>query len=122
MHTIIEHKWLILLSCEVLAWAFVVLMIYFRYFLKSKTLFWISTVISGILGYVPHLGIPILIALHEQSFTAIFENKGDFAFVLCIVGLLVLGFTFGKKYIALFDRYLFKLAEKRHLLSVKKDT
>lgn len=117
INTIIEYKWAILLSCEITAWLFLGLMIYFRYFIKSKSLFWTSTIISGVLGYVPHLSIPILIAFKEQSVTAIVENKGDFLFVLFIVCLLILGFTLGKKYITSFDRYMYKLAEKRQLQS-----
>ena len=78
MNTIIEYKWLILLTCEVLAWIFLFFMLVFRYWLKNKPLFLISTVLSVFLGYVPHVSIPILIAVREKSVMALVENKGDY--------------------------------------------
>ena len=115
VNTIIAYKWGILLTCEVLGWVFMGFMFYFRYFIQSNPLFWISTAISGAFGYIPHLSIPILIAIHEKSITALLENKGDFIFVLCIISIIVLGFTFGKRYVAKFDRYMFQLAERRRI-------
>lgn len=103
MEFISEHKWQLLIGLETTAWIFTFLMFYTRYWLKSKTLFNITTTIAVITGWFPHISLAILDFYQTRKIT-IFE--------LFIVVLLLYGFTLGKKHISMLDKKMYKLANK----------
>lgn len=95
MNILLEYKWFILISCEIIAWLATFYMFYARYWLGSKLKFIISTVITILAGYIPHIGIGIM------NFIQYRELDG---FTLVIIGLFIFGFIFGKKLVIKMDR------------------
>lgn len=115
---LIENKWTILGICEPLAWFFLIPMAYFRYRKPNKLAFVISTIVSGFLGYVPHVTIPILIAIHEKSIAPFIEEKSTMLFVAAILLLFLYGATKGKQLVITLDEKLKKKFEQKKSTSI----
>lgn len=95
MTFLLEHKWAILVSLEVLAWSSTFFMFYARYRLSP---FWfrVGTVLFAATGVIPQviMGVLNFIATREVDlFTGI------------IVLLILYGFTLGKKQVIRIDNW-----------------
>lgn len=113
MQFIIENKWLIIISSETIAWIFTIFMAYSRYWLQSNFLFSVSTVVAVFTGWVVHITIPILEAIHLGGLKAVLQSKDALLFDGFIILLFILGFVFGKKYVKKIDDYFMNLANNR---------
>lgn len=96
MDFLIENKWTILVSLEVLAWSSTFFLLYARYGLQSAFWFKIATVLFALTGVIPQvtMGIINFIATKELD-----------VFTLVIVLLLIYGFTIGKKHVKKLDAW-----------------
>jgi hypothetical protein len=96
MEFLLENKWAILVSLEVLAWSSTFFMLYARYGLKSSFWFKIATVLFAFTGVIPQVLMGII------NFIA--TKKVDI-FTLIIVLLIVYGFTIGKGHVKKLDAW-----------------
>lgn len=103
MSIILEYKWYILVSLEVLAWASTFFLFYARYGLKSSFWFRIASVLFAITGVIPQVIIGIINFIHTRKLDI---------FTLIIVVLLIYGFTFGKKEVKKLDTWAQKKFSK----------
>ncbi|XJZ27571.1 hypothetical protein ACF5W4_01525 [Bacillota bacterium Lsc_1132] len=92
----IENKWIILASVEVLAWSSTFFLLYARYGLKSSFWFKIATVLLALTGVIPQVTMGVI------NFIA--TKKLD-VFTLIIALLIVYGFTIGKKHVKKLDTW-----------------
>jgi hypothetical protein len=93
---LVENKWAILVSLEVLAWSSTFFMLYARYGLKSSFWFKIATVLFALTGVIPQVLMGIV------NFIA--TKKVD-VFTLIIVLLILYGFTLGKNHLKKLDAW-----------------
>jgi hypothetical protein len=100
---ILEFKWVLLLAFEIIAWAATIMMFYSRYFLNSSILFWISTLLAALTGYLPHLALAI--------FDYYYEGKIN-SFIFFILFLLSAGLLTSKKLIPKIDQSLMNWANR----------
>ena len=96
MEFLVENKWAILVSLEVLAWSSTFFMLYARYGLKSSFWFKIATVLFALTGVIPQVLMGII--------NFISTKKVD-VFTLIIVLLLLYGFTIGKNHVKKLDTW-----------------
>jgi hypothetical protein len=96
MNVLVEYKWAILLSLEVLAWASTFFLLYARYKLRSPFWFKVGTFLFAITGVIPQVVMGII--------NFIVMKKVDL-FTLIIVLLIVYGFTVGKKHVKKMDSW-----------------
>ncbi|MCM3764440.1 hypothetical protein [Neobacillus niacini] len=96
MDILVENKWIILVTLEVLAWASIFFLLYARYRLKSDTWFKVATVLTVITGVIPQVLMGIV--------NFIFAKKVDL-FTVIILVLIIYGFTIGKKHIKKLDTW-----------------
>ncbi|MDR7079753.1 hypothetical protein J2Y03_004811 [Neobacillus niacini] len=94
MNVLVENKWIILVTLEVLAWASIFFLLYARYGLKSDFWFKVATVLFAITGVIPQVLLGII--------NFIFTKKVDL-FTLIILLLILYGFTIGKKHVKKLD-------------------
>ncbi|MEH7109382.1 hypothetical protein [Bacillus sp. JJ1764] len=96
MEFLVENKWVILVSLEVLAWSSTFFLLYARYGLKSSFWFKVATVLFALTGVIPQvlMGIVNFAATQEVDL-----------FTLIIVLLIVYGFTIGKKHVKKLDTW-----------------
>ncbi|SEC18148.1 hypothetical protein SAMN05443246_3247 [Paenibacillus sp. GP183] len=104
MDLLLKYKWIILFISEILAWIFTFLMFYARYWIESKKIFIIFTVIALLTGWVPHL------ALMVMSFK---KTKTIGLFEISIIILLIYGLTIGKKHILKMDNMVNEWTKKK---------
>lgn len=88
MSVIVEYKWIILVSLEVLAWASTFFLFYARYGMKSTFWFRVASVLFAITGVIPQVIIGVINFIHTRKLDI---------FTLIIVLLLIYGFTFGRR-------------------------
>jgi hypothetical protein len=93
---LVENKWVILVSLEVLAWSSTFFMLYARYGLKSSFWFKVATVLFALTGVIPQVLMGIV------NFIA--TKKIDL-FTLIILLLILYGFTIGKKHVKKLDAW-----------------
>ena len=96
MEFLVENKWVILVSLEVLAWSSTFFLLYARYGLKSSFWFKVATVLFALTGVIPQVLMGIV------NFIA--TKKIDL-FTLIIVLLILYGFTIGKKHVKKLDAW-----------------
>ncbi|MEH7305689.1 hypothetical protein [Neobacillus drentensis] len=96
MDFLVENKWAILVSLEVLAWSSTFFLLYARYGMKSSFWFKIATVLLVLTGVIPQVLMGIV------NFIA--TNKVD-SFTLIIVLLILYGLTIGKKHVKKLDTW-----------------
>ncbi|MGF6952890.1 putative membrane protein [Neobacillus sp. B4I6] len=96
MDFLVENKWTILVSLEVLAWSSTFLLVYARYGLKSSFWFKIATVLFALTGVIPQVLMGIV------NFIA--TKKVDL-FTLIIVLLILYGFTLGRNHVKMLDAW-----------------
>jgi hypothetical protein len=96
MNFLMEYKWGILLSFEILAWASTFFLFYARYGLKSEFWFKIATFLFAITGVIPQVLMGII--------NFVVSKKVDL-FTLIIALLIVYGFTIGKKHVKKMDQW-----------------
>jgi hypothetical protein len=96
MNFLVEYKWVILVSFEVLAWSSTFFLLYARYGLKSRFWFKVATVLFALTGVIPQVTMGII------NFIA--TRKVD-VFTLIIVLLILYGFTIGKKHVQKLDQW-----------------
>jgi hypothetical protein len=96
MDFLVENKWTILVSLEVLAWSSTFFMLYGRYGLKSSFWFKIATVLFALTGVIPQVLMGIV------NFIA--TKKVDL-FTLIIVLLILYGFTLGRNHVKRLDTW-----------------
>jgi hypothetical protein len=96
MNLLVEYKWAILLSLEVLAWSSTFFLLYARYKLRSPFWFKVGTILFAITGVIPQVVMGII--------NFIVMKKVDL-FTLIIVLLIVYGFTVGKKHVKKMDSW-----------------
>ncbi|MGG3467350.1 hypothetical protein ABES02_07510 [Neobacillus pocheonensis] len=96
MNFLVENKWAILVSLEVLAWSSTFFLLYARYGLKSDFWFKVATVLVVITGVIPQVSMGLI------NFIA---TKTIDLFTLIIVLLIIYGFTIGKKHIKKLDTW-----------------
>lgn len=96
MDFIIDNKWIVLASLEVLAWLSTFFVLYARYGLKSSFWFRVGSVLLAITGFIPQ----ILIGIVNFATT----RKLDY-FTLILLLLLLYGFTIGKKHVKKLDAW-----------------
>ncbi|MDQ0252822.1 hypothetical protein J2S74_000194 [Evansella vedderi] len=101
---IIDYKWHLLILSEILGWGFTFVMIYARYFLESKILFWLSLVITLFLCYVLDIYLFFLSYTSGERFLGWYEWT--------IILLFVYLFTVGKKHLKKLDAKGFEYAQK----------
>lgn len=94
IHFLVENKWAILASFEVLAWASTFFLLYARYGLQSSFWFKVATVLLAITGVIPQVSMGII--------NFISTRKIDL-FTLIIVLLILYGFTIGKGHVKKLD-------------------
>ena len=94
MAFLVEHKWIILVIFEVLAWSSTFFLLYARYGLKSNFWFKVAFVLFTLTGVIPQVLMGII------NFIA--TRKVDL-FTLIIVLLILYGFTIGKKHVKRLD-------------------
>ena len=104
MEFLVENKWLILVSLEVLAWASTFFLLYARYRLKSNLWFKVATVLFALTGVIPQVLMGII--------NFISTRKVDL-FTLIIVLLLLYGFTIGRKHVKKLDAWAQKKFTKQ---------
>ncbi len=105
MGFLVENKWVILVSLEVLAWLSTFFLLYARYGLKSNFWFKVGTVLFAVTGVIPQVLMGIL------NFIA--TKKLDL-FTLIIVLLIIYGFTIGKNDVKKLDAWAQKKFSKQH--------
>lgn len=93
---LLEHKWVILVSLEVLAWTSTFFLLYARYGLKSAFWFKVATVLFALTGVIPQVLMGIINFI---------STKRIDMFTLIIILLLVYGFTIGKQHIKKLDAW-----------------
>ena len=103
MNFLVEYKWVILGSFEVLAWSSTFFLLYARYGLKSSFWFKVATILFALTGVIPQVLMGII------NFIA--TRKID-VFTLIIVLLLVYGFTIGKNHVKKLDAWAKKKFSK----------
>ena len=96
MDFLIENKWAILVSLEVLAWSSTFFLLYARYGLKSSFWFKVGTVLFAVTGVIPQVLMGII--------NFISTKKVDL-FTLIIVLLIIYGFTIGKSHVKKLDAW-----------------
>jgi hypothetical protein len=96
MNLLVEYKWAILLSLEVLAWSSTFFLLYARYKLRSPFWFKVGTILFAITGVIPQVVMGII--------NFIVMKKVDL-FTLIIVLLIIYGFTIGKKHVKKMDSW-----------------
>jgi hypothetical protein len=96
MDLLVEYKWVILLSLEILAWSSTFFLLYARYKLKSNFWFKVAAVLFAITGVIPQVVMGII--------NFIVMKKVDL-FTLIIILLIVYGFTIGKKHVKKMDSW-----------------
>lgn len=96
MDFLLENKWAILVSLEVLAWASTFFLLYARYKLKSNFWFKTATVLFAATGVIPQVLMGIINYI---------STKQVDSFTLIIVLLLLYGFTIGKKHVKRLDEW-----------------
>jgi hypothetical protein len=94
MNILVDNKWIILGSLEVLAWLSTFFLLYARYGLKSKIWFKVATVLFALTGVIPQVLMGII--------NFISTKKIDL-FTLIIVLLIIYGFTIGKSHVKKLD-------------------
>ncbi|WP_251553634.1 hypothetical protein [Neobacillus muris] len=94
MDFLIENKWAILVSLEVLAWSSTFFLLYARYGLKSDFWFKVAAVLFAMTGVIPQVLMGII--------NFISTKKIDL-FTLIIVLLLLYGFTIGRQHVKKLD-------------------
>jgi len=93
---LLENKWVILVSLEILAWASTFFLLYARYGLKSAFWFKVATVLFALTGVIPQVLMGIINFI---------STKRIDMFTLIIVLLLVYGFTIGKQHVKKLDAW-----------------
>ncbi|WP_026576932.1 hypothetical protein [Bacillus sp. UNC438CL73TsuS30] len=96
MDFLLENKWVILVSLEVLAWSSTLFLLYARYGLQSGFWFKVATVLFALTGVIPQVLMGII------NFIA--TRKIDL-FTLIIVLLILYGFTLGKGHVKKLDAW-----------------
>jgi hypothetical protein len=96
MNFLLENKWVILISLEVLAWLSTFFVLYARYKLKSSFWFKVATVLFALTGVIPQVLMGII--------NFISAKKVDL-FTLIIILLILYGFTIGKKHVKKLDAW-----------------
>ncbi|MDR7002008.1 hypothetical protein [Neobacillus niacini] len=96
MDFLVENKWVILVSLEVLAWSSTFFLLYARYGLQSSFWFKVATVLFALTGVIPQVLMGII------NFIA--TRKVDL-FTLIIVLLILYGFTLGKGHVKKLDAW-----------------
>ncbi|MDN3019883.1 hypothetical protein V7161_02150 [Neobacillus drentensis] len=96
MDFLVENKWAILVSLEVLAWSSTFFLLYARYGLKSDFWFKIATFLVIITGVIPQVLMGII--------NFISTGKLDL-FTLIIVLLIIYGLTIGKQHVKKLDAW-----------------
>lgn len=93
----LEHKWLILITCECTSWITTIAAIYVLARHKKQKLWFITlTIIAAITGWVPHLVLSIFETL----------EKGKITFFLgFVIVLVVCALIFGKKLLKHIERF-----------------
>lgn len=95
--TIMKYKWILLLTCEITAWIFTVLMFVARYGLQNQVVFWICTVIAVSTGWIPHIVLSAYDCWRQKKVTP---------FALFVIALIIFGSIYGEKLILMIDTYL----------------
>ena len=93
---LLENKWVILVSLEVLAWTSTFFLLYARYRLKSSFWFKVATVLFALTGVIPQVLMGIINFI---------SSKRIDLFTLIIVLLLLYGFTIGKQHVKSLDAW-----------------
>jgi hypothetical protein len=93
---ILENRWVILVSLEVLAWFSTFFVFYARYAMKSTFWFRVASVLFAITGIIPQVIIGIINFMHNRNLDL---------FTLIIVVLIIYGLTFGKKELKKLDAW-----------------
>jgi len=96
MSYILEYKWIILVSLEILAWVTTFFLFYARYGMKSTFWFKVASVLFAVTGVIPQVIMGIINFIHTRKLDI---------FTIIIVALLIYGFTFGKKEIKKLDEW-----------------
>jgi hypothetical protein len=107
---LIEYKWVLLFSSELIAWIATFYMFLARYWFESKLLFIIFAMIAGFTGYVPH----IVLAAIDYYFT---KEVNFFPFVIALI--LLLGIILTKKYMMKIDQAVMKWVQKRKSKTIR---
>lgn len=96
MDFLLENRWAILVSLEVLAWSSTFFMLYARYGLKSSFWFKVATVLFALTGVIPQVLMGIVNFIATKSLDI---------FTLIIVLLIIYGFTIGKRHVKKLDNW-----------------
>lgn len=96
MDFLLENRWAILVSLEVLAWSSTFFMLYARYGLKSSFWFKVATVLFALTGVIPQVLMGIVNFIATKSLDI---------FTIIIVLLIIYGFTIGKRHVKKLDNW-----------------
>lgn len=96
MNILVDNKWVILGSLEVLAWLSTFFLLYARYGLKSGIWFKIATVLFALTGVIPQVLMGIINFISTKTIDL---------YTLIIVLLIIYGFTIGKSHVKKLDSW-----------------
>jgi hypothetical protein len=94
--SLVEHKWVILATLEIFAWASTFFMLLARYKWHSKTGFKMGVVLTVVTGVIPQILLGIINFITTRHVDL---------FTLIIVLLIIYGATIGKKDIKRLDKW-----------------
>lgn len=104
---LLQHKWLLLVLAEALAWITTITMFLARYWWESKAGFWISFILSIVTG----IGIQLCIA-----FINIIKGQNLGLFEVAVILLILYGSTYGKKQIKSLDQKIMTWSNQKRAL------
>jgi hypothetical protein len=105
MEFLVDYKWVILVTLEVLAWLATFFMFYARYGMRSHLWFRVGVVLLAITGVIPQVMMGIINFIERRELDL---------FTIIIVLLIIYGFTFGKKQVKKLDAWArIKFAKER---------
>ncbi len=107
MTYILDYKWLILATLEVLAWASTFFMFYARYGLRSNRLFKLGIFLTVITGILPQVSMGII------NYAA---TRQIDIYTGVIILLIIYGLTIGKKDVKKVDQWAQKTFSKKRKL------
>ncbi|BBH21500.1 hypothetical protein Back11_28450 [Paenibacillus baekrokdamisoli] len=105
MDFILQNKWFILLTLEVLAWLATFFMMYARYRLGSTALFRAGAILTVLTGVIPQVVLGIINLIVEHTFDL---------FTFIIILFIIYGLTLGRKQIKKLDVWAQRKLSKKN--------
>ena len=101
--TILDFKWHILLMAEIAGWILTIFFVFARYYFQSNPFAWLFVILMALFDYLPSIVLPIIDAIYINDFEK-WVYEGGLLFNLAMIGLFIISFTLGKKYLLILDK------------------